>query len=69
MDLRLSPDIQESFRIFQSRILEQYLAMSTEFDFTVVDANRLVEEQQSVLRRIITSTIELNDFRSERTPS
>src|ERR1044071_8360555 len=30
MDLRLSADPYESFRIFQGRILEQYLAMSTE---------------------------------------
>ncbi len=64
MDLRLSSDIQESFRIFQSRILEQYLSMSTEFDFTVIDANRLVEEQQSILRKIITSRIDLDMFRS-----
>ncbi|MCS1406963.1 MAG: Thymidylate kinase [Verrucomicrobia subdivision 3 bacterium] len=62
MDLRLSSDIQESFRIFQSRILEQYLAMSTEFDFTIIDANRLVEEQQSLLRKIIASRINLDDF-------
>ncbi len=64
MDLRLSPDIQESFRIFQSRILEQYLSMSTEFDFTVIDANQLVEAQQSILRKIITSRIDLAQFRS-----
>ena len=35
MDLRLSTDPYESFRIFQGRILEQYLAMSTEFNFLV----------------------------------
>ncbi len=64
MDLKLSSDIQESFRIFQSRILEQYLAMSTEFDFTLIDANRLIEEQQSVLRRIIAARIDLDDYRS-----
>ncbi len=64
MDLRLSSDIQESFRIFQSRILEQYLAMSTEFDFTIIDANRLVEEQQSILRTIIAARIRLNDFQN-----
>src|SRR5690348_17911642 len=35
MDLRLSADLYESFRIFQGRILEQYLAMSTEFNFSI----------------------------------
>ncbi len=64
MDLRLSSDIEESFRIFQSRILEQYLAMSTEFDFTLIDANQLVEEQQTILRKIITNRIKLKDFRN-----
>ncbi len=64
MDLRLSADIRESFRIFQSRILEQYLAMSTEFDFTLVDANLQIEEQQSLLRRILSARIRLEDFRS-----
>ncbi len=34
MDLRLSSDPYESFRIFQGRILEQYLAMSTGVQFS-----------------------------------
>jgi len=33
MDMRLSTDPYESFRIFQGRILEQYLGMSTELIF------------------------------------
>src|SRR3954465_2948577 len=40
MDLRLSTDPYESFRVFQGRMLEQYLAMSTEFNFLVMDANQ-----------------------------
>ena len=38
MDLGLSPDITESFRIFQGRVLDQYLSMVEEFGFTVLDA-------------------------------
>src|SRR5882757_6567458 len=53
MDLHLSPDPYESFRIFQGRILEQYLAMSTEFKFYVMDANQQVEPQQSALRELV----------------
>src|SRR5438046_3716426 len=49
MDLRLSPDPYESFRIFQGRILEQYLAMSGEFNFHVIDANQSIEAQQSIV--------------------
>src|SRR2546422_9286458 len=41
MGLRLATAPSHNFRIFQGRILEQYLAMSTEFNFLVVDANRL----------------------------
>ena len=47
MDLRLSTDPYESFRIFQGRMLEQYLAMSTEFNFLVIDANQPVENAAS----------------------
>jgi dTMP kinase len=62
MDLRLSNDPYESFRIFQGRILEQYLAMSTEFDFLVMDANQAIEAQQSVARELISSKIALASF-------
>ena len=70
MDLRLSTDPYESFRIFQGRILEQYLAMSTEFNFLVVDANQLVEKQQAVVRELISRRLDLASFhRAERSPS
>src|SRR3954452_2199855 len=64
MDLRLSTDPYESFRIFQGRILEQYLAMSTEFNFLVIDANERVEVQQQVVRQLVQNKIELASFRS-----
>src|SRR5213594_3047658 len=63
MDLRLSTDPYESFRIFQGRMLEQYLAMSTEFNFLVPDANRRVEAQQSQIRSLITEKLDLASFR------
>lgn len=62
MDLHLSTDPYESFRIFQGRILEQYLAMSTEFNFVVIDANERVECQQQVVRQIVQSKIDLSQF-------
>ncbi|MFO1475659.1 MAG: thymidylate kinase [Verrucomicrobiota bacterium] len=63
MDLRLSSDPYESFRIFQGRILEQYLAMSTEFNFTVIDANQRVESQQEVVRQLLSERIDLGRFK------
>ena len=47
MDLHLSTDPCESFRIFQGRILEQYLAMSTEFNFSSWTPISRVEAQQN----------------------
>ena len=66
MDLRLSGDPYESFRIFQGRILEQYLAMSTEFNFLVMDANRPVEPQQSILRQLMAAKIDLAKYKLPR---
>jgi dTMP kinase len=67
MDLRLSTDPYESFRIFQGRILEQYLAMSTEFNFLVVDANLVVEKQQALVRELVSQRLDLASFhRAER---
>jgi len=63
MDLRLSTDPFESFRIFQGRILEQYLAMSTEFNFLVMDANQRVEAQQAIVRQLVSQGIDLNRFK------
>jgi dTMP kinase len=62
MDMRLSADPYESFRIFQGRLLEQYLAMSTEFRFVVMDANQSIEAQQNIVRDIVSAKIELSQF-------
>ena len=66
MDMHLSTDMYESFRIFQGRLLEQYLAMSTEFNFVIVDANERVEAQQSIVRKLVKAKINLNDFMNHR---
>lgn len=62
MDLRLSSDPYESFRIFQGRILEQYLAMSTDFKFLVIDASQPIEAQQNIVRDLIASKLDLNKY-------
>src|SRR3954462_14452694 len=62
MDLHLSTDPYESFRVFQGRMLEQYLAMSTEFNFLVIDANERVEVQQQVVRQLLQNNIELSQY-------
>ena len=62
MDLRLSNDPYESFRIFQGRILEQYLAMTGEFNFVVIDANQAIEAQQIVVRELVSARLDLSAF-------
>src|SRR5436853_2411569 len=63
MDLHLSTDPYESFRIFQGQILEQYLAMSPEVKFTVIDANQSVEDQQNLVRDLLSDRIDLEKFK------
>ena len=58
MDLGLSDDPEESFRIFQSRILGEYEKMIPEFGLTVVDATLPVEVQQAQVRRIVSRHLE-----------
>ncbi|MDG6997515.1 MAG: dTMP kinase [Nitrososphaerota archaeon] len=50
MDLNLSNDILESYRIFQSRIIEQYEYMIGHDGFTVIDATQDIEDQQVRVR-------------------
>src|SRR5689334_25178668 len=53
MDLGLSRDVEESFRIFQGRILDEYEAMIDEMGFHVIDATLSIEEQQRMMRDIV----------------
>lgn len=62
MDLGLSRDPAESFRIFQGRLLEQYLALSSEFKFHVLDANQRVETQQLIVRKLVAERVDLAQF-------
>src|SRR5215467_12167134 len=53
MDLGLSRDVEESFRIFQGRILDEYEAMAHELGFHIIDATQSIEEQQRQMRAIV----------------
>ena len=64
MDLGLSSDPYESFRIFQGRIFEQYLAMTSEFNFIVMDANQRIEEQQGLVRKLVADKVDFSKFKA-----
>lgn len=73
MDLGLSRDSEESFRIFQGRILDEYEGMSREMRFQVIDATLSIEEQQRRMRQIVMETLgarlESHVLRVEGAPS
>lgn len=57
MDLRLTKNIEESFRLFQGRILEEYDAMAEEMGFHIIDATGSIERQQKQMRSIVNREI------------
>jgi len=52
LDIGLSDNPTESFRLFQGRILAEYEKMIPEFGLTVIDATLPVEVQQTQVRQI-----------------
>ena len=63
MDLGLASDPYESFRIFQERIYNEYLAMREEYRFVTIDGSTAIEEQQAKVRDIVSSTFDLPRYR------
>lgn len=63
MDMNLSADPYESFRVFQERIYQEYLNIATEFHFVTVDATRSPQEQQHALRQVVMERIDLTRYR------
>ncbi len=53
MDLNLSNDPYESYRIFQGRIIDQYDSMAESEGFTIIDGTLNIEEQQKIVRKMI----------------
>src|ERR1700683_3825282 len=58
LDIGLSDDPTESFRLFQGRIVDEYEKMIPEFGLTVVDATLPVEVQQAQVRQIVRTHLE-----------
>jgi len=57
MDVGLSPDPVESFRMFQSRVLEIYDKLADEFGLRVVDATADIPTQQKIVRRLVRDAL------------
>ena len=53
MDLGLSNDPHESFRLFQQKIVSEYESMIDEFGLTVMNATLPIPEQQRRMRKLV----------------
>ena len=53
MDLGLSQDPIQSFRLFQGKVLEEYDRVTEEFGLTVIEGKRSVVEQQREVRKLV----------------
>ena len=62
MDLGLSGDIEESFRLFQGRLLEVYTSLKDEFGLIQINANQTIEQQQNQVRQRLAKSIDLDGF-------
>jgi dTMP kinase len=67
MDLNLSNDEYESYRIFQSRIIDQYESMINEEGFTVIDGTDDIEKQQIAVRKRVQEFIPRQQMVTGRT--
>lgn len=65
MDLGLSEDPVESFKLFQGKIHAEYRRIREECGFVSIDASQPPEEQQRQMRTILASRIDLRRFRAK----
>ncbi len=65
MDLGLSGDPVESFRLFQGRVLEIYDQLAEEFGLRVIDASQDIAGQQKLVRRMTGEV--LREYDHQRT--
>ncbi len=63
MDLGLSADLHESFRLFQERIYHEYLAMRDERGFVTIDGSATIEAQQQSVRDLVSGAFDLPSYR------
>jgi dTMP kinase len=61
MDLGLSHVPAESFRLFQSRVLDGYDTIVEEYGLRVIDASGSITDQQHVVRKLVSGHLEGSD--------
>jgi dTMP kinase len=56
-DVGFANDLAESFRLFQTRIIEEYERMVEEFGLVIIDASLPIEEQQNQMRKVVAAEL------------
>jgi len=57
MDLGLSDDPYESYRVFQSRVIDEYDTMVDELGLNVIDGTRPIHDQQHEFRELVREVL------------
>jgi dTMP kinase len=68
MDLGLSQDVEESYRLYQGRVRDLYAGMADEFGFTAIDATAGIHAQQERLRAEVARRVDLAAFKRRAGP-
>ena len=58
MDMGWSTNVTESFRLFQSKVLQEYDAIVPEYGLGVIDASGSITDQQRVYRRLVSERLD-----------
>src|ERR671912_533091 len=61
LDMGWSSNAIESFRMFQSKVLDEYDRLVEEFDLSVVNATGSITEQQRLYRKLVSQHLEIKD--------
>lgn len=64
LDMGWAENPEESFTLFQGKILAEYDRMVSEFGLTQIDATRSIEQQQREVRQLIKSHLDNRRFKS-----
>ena len=62
MDMGYSLDINESFKIFQGKVMEQYEDMFKTFPCETIDATKPIYKQQDLVRKVINEKLDIAQF-------
>jgi dTMP kinase len=65
LDMGWADNSEESFTVFQGKILDEYDRMVSEFGLTQIDATQSIEAQQREMRQLISGHLENRRFKSK----